>query len=74
MRKRYDYYLTSNTDIDLDRWNIDSPSVQMVTSTANDSRVLNKDSVGDQKAAMEGLFVGKLISYLHSKSPECGSM
>ncbi|KAG0555501.1 hypothetical protein KC19_12G173600 [Ceratodon purpureus] len=39
------------------KWNIDAPDVQMVASTANESRLLTKDSVVDQKAAMEGLFV-----------------
>ncbi|XP_024361790.1 uncharacterized protein [Physcomitrium patens] len=44
------------TSLGRKKWMIDAPDVQMVASTANESRVA-KASVMDEKAAMEGLFV-----------------
>lgn len=41
------------------RWNIEAPQVTMVASTANSARVLTSNNA-DEKAAMEGLYVGTL--------------
>lgn len=47
------------------RWNIDAPDVEMVASTANESRAA-KNSKVDEKAAIEGLFVGMLITIIYT--------